>query len=517
MYAKLKRIWVLLPALSGVLLVLTFHPFNVWPLGFIALAPLYWFAGGFGHSRTRVFWGGCITGGMFAFALSYYTIIQFHWLPEAYLFVGLIRFLVVPITLLGAVLCGASVVAYGMLRGRNILVNALLAGALYTLSELVLGLLFGGYYLGLLAYAAVPIGALRGIASIGGAHMLTLFIATISGCVAEILIAKEAWRAAIRKALIPVLGATAIVLLVNTLYLYRHEPIERLFSVSVIQTGARADIAFGVEHDGSFFWSEAPILSAAASSSPDLVIYPFAPVEGALYRGEAPSFNKDILVASEQSVGAFLRAVMPTSTALLTWNNLYANNAFFNEYEVWQDGQVVSEYQKRALFPFMDYTPRWAQEAGLFSTPFDVVAGENDNHISVHGVALGDLMCSELHDSSLARDEARRVPLIVAVGSEAMFEDDVASSFSLRAAQLRAIENNVPVVRGNILGPSGIIDRFGTIGAYAPAGAKAILSQTLPLSAPRATLFSIVGSYLVWLCICGILLSAWYVRSQERA
>jgi apolipoprotein N-acyltransferase len=276
-----------------------------------------------------------------------------------------------------------------------------------------------------------------------------------------------------------------------------------------MQAGARGQI-FGSQKNGVFSWDMGPSLISAAASKPDLLIYPFSPVEGALYRGPSPVFNKEVLVASETSVGAYFAALLPASTTLLTWNNLYTGGHFYNVFELWQSGRVVSQYDKRVLFPFMDYTPAWAARVGLFSTPFDEVAGSADNQLLLNGQPLGDLMCSELHNTALARSEARRAPIIIAVGSEAMFLDDVASEFSLKAAQLRAAENDIPVVRGNILGPSGIIDRFGQLQVTEEAGQAGFIESPVAITASRPTLYNVVGDWLVWLLTLGVLGGAWY-------
>lgn len=510
MYANLERRWYILPILSGVLLVLTFHPFDLWPLGFVALVPIFYFTVGFRRSAWRVFWGGCITGGIFAFALSYFTLIQFHWLPETYLFVDLVHVAVVPITLVGGGVCGLSLLLYRALYGRSPLLNALLAAAAYTVAELLLQLIFGGYYLATLAYAAAPLTAFLSLAALGGAPLLSFAIAWVSGLITEGLVWYQRPRRLLWPALVSVAGF-ALVFVPNYVYLHRPLPAERVLSIAVVQTGDRAaPNIFGTQTNGVFSWSMGTLLAGAAASEPDLLIYPFSPVEGSLYRGTPPAFNKDVLVASEASVGRFLKGLVPGSTTLMTWNDLYAQGAFYNEFEFWQNGRVVSEYQKRALFPFMDYTPGWAAHIGLYSTPFDIVPGAPDNRLVLDGQPLGDLMCSELHNASLARSEARQAPLIIGVGSEAMFLDDVASSFSLRAAQLRAAENDVPVVRGNILGPSGITNRFGALLAMAPAGQGEVISADVPLSASRQTLYNRVGDSLIIAWLCVILGSAWY-------
>lgn len=515
MYAKLQHVlherWFILPALSGALLVLSFHPFNVWPLGFIALVPLYYFVAAYRHSRWRIFLGGGIAGGLFAFCLSYFTIIQFHWLPEAYLFVGAVRLAVVPITLLGAAVCGVAMLVYAELRSHSLFLNTSVGAAVYVLSELSLQAIFGGYYLATLGYIAVPLTPLLGFAALGGGALLSFVVAWVNTLIVELL---ARGRPAVREIILLLAGvAGAAALLVGQTY-YLRTPQTGDVSVALIQAGVRTEGHFGKVAGSRFIFPWlGQTLEAAAQRDPALIVYPFSPVEGALYRTHQP-LNKNVLVASESQFGAFLNDHVPPASAVLTWNTLYDGN-FYNEYQLWRGGAVESEYQKRDLFPFMDYTPYWAQRIGLYSTPFDVSAGD-DNLPVLNGMPLGALVCSEVHNTALARADARRAPLIIAVGSEAMFVDDVASNFSLKAAQLRAAENNTPVVRGNVLGPSAIIARDGSLIAYAPSRKEAILNADIPLFEPRMTLYNLLGLWPILLLMCGILSCAvWRRRSSS--
>jgi len=513
MYDNLRERWWALPLLSSALLILSFHPFNLWALSFVALVPLYYFAAGFGHTTLRLFWGGFLVGSIFAFSLSYFTLLQFHWLPEARLFATLVHLLVVPITLLSGCTVGALTALWAKyLYSPSPLLNALVGGALYTLAELVLSILFGGYYLAHLGYAALPVPGLRVFASVGGAGLLSFIVALCNGFIAGVLVDGRKAPFVLARAGAVLLCALIVVGTAEHLYLSAPSAAGEL-KVAIVQAGKREDIVFGTQKAGVFTWTETPRLGQA-TGTPDLVIYPFSPVEGALYRGTPEVFNKNVLAAGESEVGKLFANT--THSTVLTWNNVYADGKFYNEYEVWQGGRVVSEYKKRALFPFMDYTPQWAQNIGLYSTPFDVVPGAAEGSLPFNDLTLGALMCSEIHDTALARSEARRAPAIIAVGSEAMFQDSVASAFSLRAAQARAAENNVPVVRANILGPSAIIDRSGAIVAMGKAGERTIVEGTLSLAPARSTLYNRLGDAVIWLLIFSILGSAWYASRAKR-
>src|SRR3989344_2762816 len=82
----LRHRWYGLPALSGVLLTLTFYPLDLWPLGFVALAPLYYSIVSASGGAARPFAKGFVTGAVFAAFLSLVSVVQFHWLPPAPLF-----------------------------------------------------------------------------------------------------------------------------------------------------------------------------------------------------------------------------------------------------------------------------------------------------------------------------------------------------------------------------------------------------------------------------------------------
>lgn len=517
MSAKLAQHWYALPLLSGALLILSFHPFNFWPLAFVALVPLYFFVAGLSHpSLARVFWGGFLTGSLFAFSLSYFTLMQFHWLPEAYLFAWLVKCAVVPITFIsGATVGTLSALVFHLLRSRSFLMNALLGAAVYTLTETLLRAVFGGYYLALLAYAAAPLPPLMALSPLLGAEGVSFVIALINGLVVGGIIA---WRAG-RKEFLPVAAGvlcTIVVLCVYGSWYLGRIPQEGTVRVSVIQSGVRSDIAFGKEHEGVFSFPalEGRVREAVLAGS-ELVVYPFSPVEGALYRDERPpQFNKQVLAARESTFAHWAAATQGTTT-LMTWNTLYTDGVFMNQYEFWKEGRVVTHYTKRHLFPFMDFTPAWAQRIGLYSTAFDMVPGAAEQALVVSGVRVGNIMCSELHDASLAAADAQQAQVLLAVGSEAMFIDAVASNFALHAAQFRAAENGIPVIRGNILGPSALIDRAGRIVAVIPAGQEGLLTGAVAYGAPRTTPYSQFGMLPLLGMMCVILVGAWLSRSYS--
>ena len=126
------------------------------------------------------------------------------------------------------------------------------------------------------------------------------------------------------------------------------------------------------------------------------------------------------------------------------------------------------------------------------------------------------MLCSEIHRQSLAREEAPRVDLILSSGSEALFKDDVASNFSLKAAQYRAAENNIPLIRANILGPSAIIAPDGSLIARTYSGSAEILEGAIRIQDRHTTPFSAAGNAPLVIGLAMIFAVAWTAKRHER-
>lgn len=506
LYSTLRRRYAL-PALSGVLLILTFYPLDFWLLGFVAIVPLFYHITQQGGHHRSAFESGAVTGALFSFFLACCTVLQFHWLDQTYLFVALIRASSVIIVVAGALVFGMVALGYSLLRGRHLLVSAFATAALCAAGEMLLQGVFGGYYIGSVAYASAAIPWLMSLAALGGMPLVTFAFSLSSVLVAECIAqapearARFLWKGAV------VVACVGVVCMVNWSYLHRPTPERGVLPVAIIQTGSRTEVTFGTYESGTFsFPALEQALIVAATGSVQLVVYPFSPVEGALYRGPKEKLNRSVLASPESAVGEWLKKILPADVTLLTWNTLYTDGAFKNVFEYWEEGEVVAQYQKRALFPFMDYTPQWAQRIGLFSTPYDEEVGV-DGEVVVGGVTMGNLLCSEINHPELASLDSIRSSVLISVGSETMFTSSVASEFNARAAQFRAVENNIPIVRANLLGPSVLVARDGVVLTRAEHMSQEVLTGELRLSEPLPTLYRTYGNIPV-LLFFGVLVGA---------
>jgi apolipoprotein N-acyltransferase len=245
-------------------------------------------------------------------------------------------------------------------------------------------------------------------------------------------------------------------------------------------------------------------------------MYPFSPVEGALWSDQKEVFNKKILVASQTSFNTWLEPLVPTSTTVMIWTTLFKQEQFYNEFEFIRGGVLADEYRKRDLFPFIDYTPQWAKRLGFYTTQIDLTPGSTTQLFSLSGVPVFGLLCSEVQQQNLARGDAGSASILISAGSEAVFVDDIASEFSLKAAQFRAAENNIPAVRANVLGPSAIIARDGSVIASMPRGAIGVVRGEVAIYPPHPTLYTRFGNLLMVVFLCILFAIAGLIRLRKN-
>lgn len=492
-----KPHWLLFPLSSGLLMALSFYPFGASLLIFIAFAPLIYFAIGMPERTTReLFIGGFIAGSISALSFSYPFFGQFHWVKETYLFETIIHLFFIPATIIGGLAAGTITVITRFLITKWPVFNTLIFSTLFALWLLVFQLAIDGFNYFDPAFAAVSVPILVKFAGIGGTPFVNFITILINSFFALFFLARNK-----KKFLLGTIGVVAVFgfsILAYERYLKIDGNVTETKTVLVatIQISDRGDEAFGFVKDGVFQY---PLLEKrvkeAVSAGAELIIYPFSPVSGAIaINGIDAVFNKKVLVADIDTFGAWVKKNIPENTIFLTWNSIYENGSFFNEYSFWKDGELYKRYQKRQPLPFADYTPRWAAKRGFYTTPFDVKTGSIDEIVLLENYSVGNLVCSEVGDRELARDDSQIASFIIAGGSDAMFYGDVAGRINLINAQYRAAENNIPVIRANRLGPSAFIRPDGKIISKMEYNKDGVLFEKIPIeSNKRKTAYARFG------------------------
>lgn len=486
-----------LPIISGVLLALVFFPFYLWPLAFVALVPFFYFAGAPGLSRKETFLGGFIAGSIGIGPTVYSSLFKLNILAGSETFSYLVRASALPVLFMVACAFGLIAVLYSMLRAHAPQSSAFAGAALYGIYEMCAFRAFSGYYLPSLSYAVVSFPGALLVSSLGGSSLVSFAVAWLNSAFAEALRSQGARRyayAALAPALPCALVCAALALSPRPL------PAPQTISAAVIQEPyANPQSAVYGSYKNEKFSHPALASLIENASDANFILYPFAPFRGAAYDEASSSKLNPNAAVPDKAVGEWIAGIPGTgaSTTVLVWESALRSGQLFDQYALWQ-GINESTYTKRVRYPLSDYAPAWTAPWGLYGHTYTIEPGDPDNQPSVSGTAFGGLICSELHQSSLVRQEATRSPFIVAIGSDAMFPGDLMGNYSLAAARYRAAENATAIVRGNMNGPSAFINPDGSIQSSLGFGKRGILRGTLPLAMHMRTPYSNWGDFLVW-------------------
>ncbi|TSC70345.1 MAG: apolipoprotein N-acyltransferase [Parcubacteria group bacterium Gr01-1014_49] len=499
-----------LPVLSALLLVITLPPFNLWPFVLVALVPLYLFIlrekSLFKISAGALFLGLIFSGYIFSITLA-----GFNWIPQAHLFSTLVKWMAIPIVLLISIASALALCLFGARKERLVpLERVIFFGTFFAVTQWVISYALMGFNYGSLAYPAIHIPALRFIAGFGGAFLVTFAVAFGNAALAEALrfLAQKD-----RKDFALLAPVCVFVVIVGMSSAYQYLSLlpststSSSLSVAIIQDSTRKESeAFGEVVDGTF---QFPLLEQymkeAAALHPDIIIYPFSPWEGVISaKLDNSAFNTNIIGMDFATFGKWLSTHVPRETTLVTWNTHLENGIYWNDIDFWKDGALVASHQKTHLFPFMDYTPQWSQQLGVYSLPYDGTAGTSTAPIEIGGVSIGNLVCSEVALPESALENGKDADVLFAIGSEAMFSSPIPSEFNLLNAQLRAAELGRMVIRANKFGPSALVDSRGNIVNELARDESGILFVTVPVQTKRTvTLYSRVTEYPFLILLLG--------------
>ena len=501
--------WPILPVVSSLLFVASSYPFNLWPLSLIALAPYFYFVY-FSEkiSLGKLFAGGFFFGFIICIIFSSFTLAQFHWFPETYLFVWAVKTIGLPISIIGGLAWGIISVLIRILRFSPIM-DIFTMSAIYVGIEWLILKLFWGYNLARIAYPLHDIQFIVGMSSIGGVVIASFIVALINAFIAAFFIG-YAYRyeypnysKKLAVAAITTISALVIIYSLNHWYLNGSGQTDKKEVTFAIIQFKGDDEKFGKFKNGNFSFPalEKSILEAE-KLKPDFIVYPFSltgsiiPIEESNEFLIGKNIRNIIAGGNISNISEWLSGLISPSTVFASWNTVVSDN-IYEEIDFWQNGKVIQNYQKRKLFPFIDYTPEFSKKMGLYTVPIDAVPGPNGQISKIGDLNFNNLICSEITNSDLARENAGKTNIIFSPGSEAVFRGDTMGNVDLVSAQFRAAENHSPLVRANRFGPSAIIDSNGNILKRTYYQEEGILfgKVSYQKNSPR-TLYSIWGDWM---------------------
>ena len=247
-------------------------------------------------------------------------------------------------------------------------------------------------------------------------------------------------------------------------------------------------------------------LSQTGTNSPDFVIWPETAFAG------LPSQNRKLLAdtvrAATHSDGFLLTGIPRFNAASQPLNSAYLFD---------HQGGVRGVYDKHHLVPFGEYVPfrSWLPFLDIIAGPADFVAGTQNRPLSVPGVGqVQVLICYEVIFSGRVIDRQNRPDVMVNLTNDAWFGATIGPWQHLYQAQMRAVEEGVPLLRAANTGISAAFDGFGRQLGSIPLGVRGYLDIPIPpvLTTPLFARFGNAVFFLLCFFIGG---SAWLVHVRR--
>lgn len=166
-----------------------------------------------------------------------------------------------------------------------------------------------------------------------------------------------------------------------------------------------------------------------------------------------------------------------------------AEDRYYNSVVAINDrGEIVDAVDKLHLVPFGEYLPlagllRRFGLVQLVAGPMVFSAGNDRHSIALPGGVLGlPFICYEVIFPDLVAVDAASTQLIVNVTNDAWFGNTPGPYQHFRQAQVRAVENGLPLLRAANNGISAVVDPNGRIVDALGVDARGILDAHVPIA-----------------------------------
>jgi apolipoprotein N-acyltransferase len=453
----------LISPVSGVLLVLSLPKPDLYPLAWIALAPLLVAIAKTATVKETVICA--YISGVAFFAGTCY------WITETMTVYGGLS---VPVAVGVAALFALTFALYFVLFAVGLhlaikefgIAGLFFAAPLWVTVEWVRAILFSGFPWMLSGYALVPYAGILQMASWTGIYGLSFLAALVNTLVAF---------AILKRRIIPAASAALIVLIAWFLPVLDRTLSGDRVPVRLVQTNIPLNQPWK-KPESDRLLDELGVLSTRDSAKPKLVVWPETPAPFYLNDVEFRSRMQDIT----RALGAYLlvgyidaKGPEPTNSAAL----------------LSPAGEQLSRYDKMHLVPFGEYVPlkrflffaeSLTKEVGEFAPGTEYTLSRMDGH------QISTVICYESIFPNLVRQFVKKgSELLVVITDDGWFGRSSAPYQHLRMGVVRAVENRRWMVRTANTGISAIVDPYGKIEAETPLGARMILDGNVQLRTDR--------------------------------
>jgi len=481
--------------LSGCLVPLSFAPFNIWPLGILALTIFALLINQ--QSAKAVWWRSwCFGVGMYGVGVSwvYVSISGFGGAP-----VPLAIFLVMVFVFFMATVFGLPFYAFGRWFSRHPLSLLIAFPAIWLLGEWLRTWLFTGFPWLFIGYADLT-NWLSGWAPVVGVMGLSLFSAFTAAVVAHLIYQPTKTRnlALCSFAIIFIWGAGFALQKVEWTQASKIPT-----SIAIIQPNIAQKDKWQVDS------RVATMDLLRAKTEPllghKIIIWPEAAVTE-VYSQALPFLNEMNNKTADAESGLITGIIFDDQDKQVYYNSI----ATF--------GKAIGIYHKRRLVPFGEYVPmEWLRNLiEFFNLPTSYLnVGADDQHgLKIDDLLISPTVCYEVAYPDLVAKSAINSQLLMSVSNLGWFGDSLGRHQFMQMAQMRALETQRYYAYSTNNGPSAIFDRKGTITAQTKAFEQTTLSSEV-YAVNGSTPFMRFGSLpLVAISLLGLILLRFFGKKN---
>ncbi|WP_343518835.1 apolipoprotein N-acyltransferase [Sphingomonas sp.] len=385
----------------------------------------------------------------------------------------------------------------------------LVAGAAWTITEYLRGVMFTGYPWNPLGVIWLPLPGVAQFAAFTGTYALSGLTVAVAGTL--YLASRRQWR--------PVAGA-AVALLAAGLLLnpVAAPPAATAPLVRVLQPNIGQEAAL----DGTYAQKAMEALTRLSNDRvtilpggpvPRLIVWPEGAVDYWIEEGYPPEwYGKGDPRTIRQMIAMTLGPkdmALVGGNALLFGGDRTLDAATNSVFAIDPTGAIRGRYDKAHLVPYGEYLPMRSilKPLGLSRLvmgDIDFRPGPGPRTLEVPGFGtIGMQICYEIIFSGATVDPENRPAILFNPSNDAWF-GSWGPPQHLAQARMRAIEEGLPILRSTPTGISAIVDARGQIVAAAgPREARAI-EAPMPAALPP-TLFARLGNWMAFI-VAGLLL-----------
>lgn len=505
----------------GAFSVLAFAPVHAWPVLFLSFGGLVWLLDGCHVDHAALgprLKCGAIIGFWFGFG---YFLAGLYWVAEAFLVEPWRHGWLIPFVMTampgGMALFFAAAGALAMAMWRPGAARVFALAFAFGLAEYARGHVLTGLPWNLIGYGLLANGPLMQLAALLGVYALSVVAVLLFAAPAAIWSADRG----------PSKGTAALAaLLLVALGLGALWGERRLAAAAFDETGVRlrivqADIdqanKWRPENSVEIFDDYLDLTDSAGLDEIDFVIWPETALPFFLAdTSEALTAIGDALPqGTSLLVGAARIVDQRNASGELASEHIYNSLLLVDD-----EGRVRASYDKIHLVPFGEYLPfqEFLESLGfmqLTGVRGGFSAGTGPRLMRIPGAPpASPLICYEIIFPDDVTDPSARPGWLLNITNDAWFGSSAGPYQHFHQAQVRAVEQGLPVVRAANTGISAVIDPWGRVLAEIGLGEKGLIDAGLPKVGPR-TLFVRFG-FSMEILVLGLALGGWLVCRKDQ-